>query len=1217
MHIKKLEITGFKSFVDRSVIHFDHDIVGIVGPNGCGKSNIVDAIRWTLGEQSAKHLRGRAMEDVIFNGSESRGPNGMAEVTLTFDNTNPEYAETLPPEYKDYPEIAVTRRLFRDGTSEYLLNKTQVRLRDVTELFLGTGVGTKAYSIVEQGRIGQIVSSRPEDRRLFIEEAAGVTKYKQRRKQAERKMDLTRQNLLRISDIVSEIDRSRASLKRQVAKAERFIEYRKELDDLSLHDATHRLLELIVTERVETEGLAEASEKAGSSRTALREREAEIEVVREQSSVTEARTDEASRRAFEADNDVSTLHAEIERSRDRLTHLGDRIAAGRTELDDIKARVLTLKTEQTDFSSRIEDLSQDERAREADALAETEALADLQGEEAHASDAVLELRRKTGELTALAAGVEARIDGVAQRVEDARNRRDKVSSEREALSTELSEHQARKLALTQSVQEFAEGKKLSAEEKAQLEKELEGLRAGQLESERAVDTAKNELSIKRNRLRALEDLHRRLEGVGAGAKAILSKGDARVLGLVADRLEAPEELTLAVAGLLGRTLQAVVVSESGAGLELLADLQKGQRGRADVIALSGGQATREPKLVSDERVLGRVADKLKFAEGDEALRALVGDAVYVQSAADAVAVAQSAGVTAVALDGTVARPDGVVSGGSGDDVASGMIEQKREMQQLRADVTRLEEEHTRVAAEHTALRARITEVSTALERAREQAHVGEVAHLTAEKDLARTVGEIERSEARIAKLASELTDIDVALEQSAVQEGESRAQLDGLRAQLDQLNGELARAESTAAAWRERVATQLSLVTERKVRLAQVKEQVEAARAALERIAKSLGELETRGSKLDEELNEASAAYGDTAARIMVAREARIEAVQAAKVAHAELDEARTLLEQVRQTLSGQESELKTLRDALEVLDEAVRKHEMAAQRIGLEREHLLAKVRERFRGLDLRRVVGDYHMRMPPDAEQRRRIDELTQLIDRMGPVNLDAKAEYDDAERRFKELNDQKVDIEKALIELEHAIKHMNKESRRRFKETFDAVNDLFKKTFYKMFRGGKAELILTDPDDLLGSGVDIMAQPPGKKLGNIELMSGGEKALTAVSLIFAIFQHRPSPFCILDEVDAPLDEANVSRYNEAIRSMTHSSQFILITHIKKTMQSVDVLYGVTMGEPGVSRVVSVKVNENAVSRSDSMAAPRERDTEKPESASGGESESSTAVA
>src|SRR5215212_792708 len=282
MHIKKLEITGFKSFVDRSVIHFDHDIVGI------------------------------------------GGPNGMAEVTLTFDNTNPEYADTVPPEYRDYPEIAVTRRLYRDGTSEYMLNKTQVRLRDVTELFLGTGVGTKAYSIVEQGRIGQIVSSRPEDRRLFIEEAAGVTKYKQRRKQAERKMELTRQNLLRISDIVSEIDRSRASLKRQVAKAERFIEYRKELDDLVLHDASHRLLELIVTERVETDGFSAASEQATSERTRLRDAEAALEAAREAAMSIELRADEASRRAFEADNEVSTLQAEIERSRDRLAHLTER-----------------------------------------------------------------------------------------------------------------------------------------------------------------------------------------------------------------------------------------------------------------------------------------------------------------------------------------------------------------------------------------------------------------------------------------------------------------------------------------------------------------------------------------------------------------------------------------------------------------------------------------------------------------------------------------------------------------------------------------------------------------------------------------------------------------------------------------------------------------------------------------------------------------------------
>src|SRR5262245_32746154 len=304
MRIRKLEISGFKSFVDRTVIHFDTDVIGVVGPNGCGKSNIVDAIRWAMGEQSARHLRGRAMSDVIFNGAEHRAPYGAAEVTLTFDNGDPEIAATLPLEYREYAEIAVTRRLFRDGTSEYLINKTQVRLKDVTDLFLGTGVGTKAYSIVEQGKIGLIVSARAEDRRLLIEEAAGITKYKARKKQAEVKMDQTRQNLLRVGDIVSEIQRSLASLKRQAAKAERYVAYRNELEDLILHEASHRLLEIIALTKVEEGARAEQGERQEKAKAALGAREAELEVVRQEALRSEDKAEKAQQAAFLADNEV-------------------------------------------------------------------------------------------------------------------------------------------------------------------------------------------------------------------------------------------------------------------------------------------------------------------------------------------------------------------------------------------------------------------------------------------------------------------------------------------------------------------------------------------------------------------------------------------------------------------------------------------------------------------------------------------------------------------------------------------------------------------------------------------------------------------------------------------------------------------------------------------------------------------------------------------------
>jgi chromosome segregation protein len=1208
MHIKKLEISGFKSFCDRTIIHFDHDVIGVVGPNGCGKSNIVDAIRWCMGEQSARQLRGRAMEDVIFNGSESRGPHGMAEVTITFDNSDPRSAAELAEEYRAYPEIAVTRRLYRDGTSEYLLNKTAVRLRDVTELFLGTGVGARCYSIVEQGRIGQIVSARPEDRRVIIEEAAGVTKYKQRRKQAERKMELTRQNLSRLSDIVGEIERTRASLKRQVAKAERFLAYRSELDDLVLHEASNKWLELTVLSRVESEQLDQASEQVDQLRARLDQAEAELESAREEASVIEQKTDAASQSAFEADNQVSTLHAQMARAQDRLSHLSERLATIDAERTRVSARVSELAAEKLELEARVETLSADEEVRAADVATEEEALTGLRSEEAVAAEEVQQHRAQAAELGKSAAAAEARLDGVAQRLLEAQARQERLAAEQEALVGERGTLEARQHALEQSLLELAEGKRLTQAERSALESELEILRGRMRESERAVDVAKNELGFKRNRLRALEELHRRHEGIGNGVRALLSLGDPSVLGLVADRVEAPEPLTLAVAGLLGERLQWVVVNDMARGLELLGALQANQRGRAHLVPARPRHVAGACAPLDRERegTLGYLVDQLSYAPEDEALvRSLVGNAVVAASAADAYRIVHEVpGVSAaVALDGTVVRADGTVSGGSGDDVASAMVEQRREMRQLAEQVEQLSARSHQLLEEHNALRAREAECSAALERARHDAHQGELAHVGTEKDLAKTAADLERVVNRAAALQAELGDLSTAIEAAERDETTFSRELDLTRVELEQIQHGLERSEALAASWRDQVAAQAALLTERKVRLAQVGEQAGAARSALDRVVQSAQDLTSRADRLESDVHESVVGYGETAARLMLAREENIEAQLVAREAHSRLNDARALLDQVRHALGASESELKQLRDVLTTADDQARRSEMALQRLTLERDHLLSVIRDRFRGLELTRVIGDYHTRPAPDAEQHRRIEELSQLIDRMGPVNLEARTEFEDADRRFTELSAQKVDVEQALAELERAIKHMNRESRRKFKETFDAVNELFKKTFRRLFNGGRAELVLTDPEDLLGTGVEIVAQPPGKKLGNIELMSGGEKALTAVALILAIFQHKPAPFCVLDEVDAPLDEANVARYTEAIRTMTEHSQFVLITHVRRTMQAVDVLYGVTMGEPGVSRLVSVKVNENATTRSDSRAANVLRSTAPPQ--------------
>ncbi len=1195
MHIKKLEIAGFKSFVDRTVIHFDHDVVGIVGPNGCGKSNTVDAIRWCMGEQSAKHLRGRAMEDVIFAGSESRGPHSFAEVTLTFDNTDPIAAAQLPVEYGAFSEIAVTRRLFRDGKSEYLLNKTQVRLRDVTDLFLGTGVGTKAYSIVEQGRIGQIVTARPQDRRMLLEEAAGITKYKARRKQAERKMDLTRQNLVRVTDILGELERSCESLKRQAQKADRFLRYRSELEDRVLHDSAHRYLETVVVRNYERGALAKAGGESTELHTTLSESESKLDTARAEAQTVETRTDECSKQDFDAQNKVGEIQGELSRSSDRLTHLRERLSSVEAERLEIEERLTHMRHERGDLETRIQELGEEERGRAAEAGHEEEALEELRGEHSEATAAQRELEKRGSEIKAQIAAADARILAGAEKVGELRKRRQRIIDESETLQGDITALEAKKHALDANLVEVANGRQLSVEERDALATEVKTLAPQVEELHHAHEELKSELGQKRNRLSALEDLHRRLVGVGAGARALLSSDDPSVLGLVADRIEAPEKLTGALAGLLGDWLQCVVVADPDEGLELLADLRDKKRGRATIVPAHPPYVAGRTSLPRDAEHLGYLADQLIYIPEDEGLvHALVGDAVLTETADQALAlVRRHPSMVAISLDGTVARENGLVCGGTGDDVAAGMIEQKREMHLLTDEVAILETRTHGAAEAFNNLRARRTELKTRLEQARQGAHEGELAFVTAEKDVHRNQAELERAITRRENLGRDTDELAKQIEAAREKLDTDQNGLGDSRSEIEDVLNRLESAVALVLSWSEQVNAQTSRVMERKVVLAQIKEQLDAACATSERLEGEIGDLDERLDRLDNDAVETTKNYGETAGRLMLFTEQREAAAAHATETAGAHNEARELLTKVREALASEEALLKELREQVQSTDETVRAHEMKLQRLELEEEHLLQNVRERFRGVDLRRIIGDYHARPAPDEEHRARIDELTRLIERMGSVNLEAESEFAEKNERFTHLSEQREDIDAALKDLEKAIHEMDKESKRRFRETFTAVNELFSKTFRTLFRGGHGELRLTDPSDMLETGVEILAQPPGKKLGNIELMSGGEKALTAAALIFAMFQHRPSPFCILDEVDAPLDEANVARYNEIIRTMTEHSQFIVITHSRATMQAVDVLYGVTMGEPGVSRIVSVRVNEGAEARSERAVA------------------------
>jgi chromosome segregation protein len=1207
MKIKKLELAGFKSFVDRTVLHFDHDVLGIVGPNGCGKSNIVDAIRWCMGEQSARHLRGRSMEDVIFSGSESRSAQEFAEVTLTFDNDTP---EDVPLEYKDYAEIAVTRRLYRSGESEYLVNKTSVRLRDVTDLFLGTGAGTKAYSIVEQGKVGLIVSAKPEDRRLLIEEAAGITKFKSRKKQAEKKMEMTQQNLLRVGDIVSEIERSLASLKRQAAKAERYVAYKNEVEDLQLHEASHRYLELAGWIKLESGCVEQLAEEDTRVRTELGAREAELESTRLEVHTAEGHLDTATNASFAADSAVRAEEAAIQRAKDRLDSLAQREQQAEGELHEMRDQAERLSAERDAVAAEVTTLADEDSTQAAHVAQEEAALAELVTAHRGADAGVTERRQAIAKVRADIASTEAKLAGFERRRGEMAARRDRLGTEQETLDGSRHEHAARAEELALSIDHLREGRVTTAAEKTRLEERLTELKGLIQVQERAFEEIKGEVSKKRSRYGALEEMHARLEGVGAGTKALVGTRDACLAGLVADRIEAPAELTHALAGLLGSRLQDVVVVDVERGLALLEELARGRKGRAAIVpehpSFVAGAGARA-MLPDDEGVVGHLADRLRFAPEDEALvRALVGNAVVVRDLATARRVRQF-GVAAplVTLAGAVLHGDGRVEGGQGDAVAAGMLDSKREARELAKELERLDAIVTTQLQTLQASRAELGQVGGALDRARHEAHTRELALVTAEKDLQKAEGQLEAVVRRLDTVVGEVAELTRVLDEAGVERDEAARVLEEARSLAEDTEGALQIAEQALAEARERLDTQRQAVTVRKVSAAGAREKLAAARGTETRLARSAEELHDRAGRLDEELVGNARVFGETAAQL-VAHKAEVQlALDHARDAQDELARVRAGFEELRGGLLEREGLLKDLRTRGDAVREELVGHEMKLREKQLAMEHLLAGVADKFRGLHLPRIVGDHHMRPAPDEVSRARIEELVRLIERMGSVNLDAMREHTEAEERYAFYTTQKADLDKALADLTRAIQQMNRESRRLFEETFAAVNERFREIFPRMFRGGRAELRLTNPEDMLETGIDIIAQPPGKKLSSIELMSGGEKALTAVSLIFAIFQIKPSPFCILDEVDAPLDEANVARYNELIRSMTDRSQFILITHVKRTMQLVDVLYGVTMPEAGVSKIVSVRMNESTAKAERGPDAPHKADAARPDEA------------
>lgn len=1190
MRIKTIEVQGFKSFVDRTIVHFEEGVTGVVGPNGCGKSNIVDAIRWVMGEQSAKHLRGGAMEDVIFSGAESRQPSGMAQVFMTFDNAD----GRAPAEYAAYSEIQIGRRLYRSGESEYFINKTPCRLKDIVDLFLGTGVGTKAYSIVEQGKVEQIVSSKPEDRRMLVEEAAGISKFRSRKEAALRKMESTKGNLSRLDDILGELGRQLNSLNRQVKKAERYQRVADELRqrEMVLAATQYRSLSDDLKALEEKKDVLKGEEVAAAGM--LSSEEADLDTARLEIAETERELDGVQQELYALQNAIKLAEATITHKKNERASLAAQNESFVQEVEELKARIAVVSEKlgrandekiAADISLAgstgvVEEIEQavaarrSERERVVAEVDEDKLLA------ARASDSVAHERSRVEDRERRAIDIQGRIAKNQSEIDGIDGREASIKKDKEKLESELAGARQLKLSLAEEHQSSA----------STLTRQRDNLR----KAEESVQTLREDMSVKKSQLASLVELRDSLEGYRDGVRAVLERSrEAQeefrgVVGTVSDLVETDSAYECAVSAVLGDRLQGVVVKSQEEGISAIDYLKTASCGRSMFIPMNVRQASEMPQLPTGEGVVGPLANVVRFADDYRAVgNYLMGDVVLVDTLRRALGIWNEGAGTAtiVTMDGEVIDPAGVVTGGAGGDGEERLVAQKRRIKELELGIAALTSELTRAEGELHAFRERVKNLEINVESLTKNSHNEEIKIVSQDRDVARLGDELKRYDHERDRLAVEIAALTDEL-------GDVERDRDAAKARID----ELIQGESAA---RERLTTAEARLKELSVALEAEEAHLLDSRVTFAKASEREGAADRELENLIVAKTEALVTMNRRAADITANTGRQAQLGREADALKQELDlnvraidglqESRTALSEKYQQLTegvrARELELREVRKRHTEMSNEMHAAELAFTEHRGKVNYLIASIRERYR-VEITSAHADFPTpeELNADAEEVE-VAELREKFDNIGSVNLDALQEYEDLKERFDFLNLQREDLALSMENLSKAIARINRTSRRRFRSTFEAVDAQFQCLFPKLFSGGKARLMLTDEENILETGVEIVAQPPGKKLQSITLLSGGEKALTAVALIFSIFLIKPSPFCLLDEVDAPLDDANIDRFNDLIRSMIGQSQFILITHNKRTMELADILYGVTMEEAGVSKIVSVKLNQGEV--------------------------------
>lgn len=1186
MYLKRLEILGFKSFAEKTVLEFTPGITAVVGPNGSGKSNVSDAVRWVLGEQSARALRGGSMSDVIFAGSDGKRAMGFAQVSLILDNSDRKLGV-------DFTEVMVTRRVDRSGEGEYFINQVPCRLKDVQELFMDTGVGKENYSIIGQGRIDEILSSKPEDRRALFEEAAGIARYKARKREAQRRLEETEQNLLRITDILTELTSNMDSLAEQAEKAGIYTGLDAELTRLDVGLMAHQLKSLSTRLEAQRQANEELRSRAQEIEVRMQTGEEAAEVARQLVSALDQELSVLSVRLTEATGRQERAEGQLALAQQQQRALQADQARVAREIEAVAAKLGQLRLDLGTLVEQEAAVGQ-EGARAADELAaleEARRAAEAESQEAQAATE----ERKNRIIAILQLEAEKRNGAQAadRAADEAARRLARLDEERQRAESDASQtrEQAAAMATARADLDRQQGEIRS--ELAELNGAVQAADGELQRLQQAGTHLREQIQAASSRLGAIEEMINAFEGYQRGTRAVLQgreKGApwaVDVLGAVAEVIRTEPRYEKAIETALGGAIQNLITATDVGAKAAIEHLKQTHAGRATFLPLNtirpnSYRADEQREYQGAPGILGVALDLVRFEERFRpAIASLLGRTLIAESLDAALAFGRKTGqrFRVVTLDGELLAAGGALTGGSTGGQGTGLLSREREREDLTARIASLRSELAAARQAYEAEQAKRAELLGRVSERQGALKAVETKITQAESEANRLADEARRWEQLLHTHSQEAEAIQAEVDVERANAARLRAELASLAEERQALEAEVSQLTADGQVRSEALAERQRAVTQLQVRLAELHEQLRGVQGQRRRLEAEAEALESDRADKEQQKADLAAQLAQIAAELEAAAEEAAEAARSRTALEEERNRTQARKLEAQEQVNGRERELRTLRRQATEVQNRLQQGELDEAKLVMERDGVEARLQEQY-GL-APAAVSDLAL---PEGEiefARSRIAALREEIRELGPVNLAAIEDYKNAQERLGFLSGQQADLEEAKASLYRAIEELDKRIKAHFLDSFQVIRQEFQRVYAELFEGGKADLQLVDESDLLETGVEIIAQPPGKKPQTLSLLSGGERAMTAIALLFALLRVKPTPFVVLDEVEAALDEANVERFGRYLRNYaSQGSQFICITHQRGTMEVADALYGVTMEGTGVSKVVSVRL-------------------------------------